>query len=153
MAERGTPTCGSIVLLIAPKAEVFMSSSVIHTDRAPAPVGPYSQAIVAQGSIIFVSGQIPLDPATGAIVAPDDVVGQTRQVMTNLSAVLEEAGVTFSQVVKTTVFLANLEDFVQVNQVYAEYFDNDRAPARACVEVARLPKDVKVEIDCIAVRP
>jgi 2-iminobutanoate/2-iminopropanoate deaminase len=115
-------------------------------------VGPYSQCIVAQGQLVFVSGQIPLDPATGAIVSPDDVVGQTRQVMSNLQAVLEAAGVGFEQVVKTTVFLANLEDFAQMNGVYAEYFDNDRAPARACVEVARLPKDVKVEIDCIAVR-
>ena len=129
-----------------------MSFSILQTDRAPAPVGPYSQGIVAQGDLIFVSGQIPLDPATGAIVSPEDVVGQTRQVMSNLQAVLEAAGVGFEQVVKTTVFLANLEDFAQMNGVYAEYFDNDRAPARACVEVARLPKDVKVEIDCIAVR-
>jgi len=129
-----------------------MSSSVIQTDRAPAPVGPYSQGIVAQGALIFVSGQIPLDPATGAIVSPDDVVGQTRQVMANLQAVLEAAGVGFAQVVKTTVFLSDLQDFAEMNGVYAEYFDNDRAPARACVEVARLPKDVKVEIDCIAVR-
>jgi 2-iminobutanoate/2-iminopropanoate deaminase len=129
-----------------------MSFSILQTDRAPAPVGPYSQGIVAQGDLIFVSGQIPLDPATGAIVSPEDVVGQTRQVMANLQAVLEAAGIGFEQVVKTTVFLSNLEDFAQMNGVYGEYFDNDRAPARACVEVARLPKDVKVEIDCIAVR-
>lgn len=130
----------------------FSTIQTVQTDRAPAPVGPYSQGIVAQGELIFVSGQIPLDPVTGAIVSPEDVVGQTRQVMTNLQAVLEAAGVGFAQVVKTTVFLANLEDFALMNGVYGEYFDNDRAPARACVEVARLPKDVKVEIDCIAVR-
>ena len=128
-----------------------MSFSVVHTDRAPAPVGPYSQGIMAQGNFIFVSGQIPLDPATGAIVAPEDVAGQTRQVMANLEAVLAAAGVSFAQVVKTTVFLKDLQDFAAMNAVYAEYFSGDRPPARACVEVARLPKDVKVEIDCIAV--
>ena len=128
-----------------------MTFSVVHTDRAPAPVGPYNQAIVAQGSLLFVSGQIPLDPTTGAIVSADDVAGQTRQVMANLQAVLEAGGANFGQVVKTTVFLTDLNDFAQVNEIYGEYFAPGYAPARACVEVSRLPKGVKVEIDCIAV--
>ncbi len=128
-----------------------MTRDVIHTDRAPAPVGPYSQAIRANGPLIFVSGQIALDPSTGAIVGTGDVVQQTKQVMQNLAAVLDAAGVGWSQVVKTTVFLADMNDFATVNTIYASYFDDAIAPARACVEVARLPKDVLVEIDCIAV--
>jgi len=130
-----------------------MSFSIIQTDRAPAPVGPYNQAIVASGSLLFVSGQIPLDPETGAIVSGDNVAGQTRQVMANLQAVLEAAGVSFAQVVKTTVFLSDLNDFGTVNEIYGDYFTTGHAPARACVQVSRLPKDVKVEIDCIAVIP
>lgn len=130
-----------------------MSFSIIQTDRAPAPVGPYNQAIVASGSLLFVSGQIPLDPVTGAIVSGDNVAGQTRQVMANLQAVLEAAGVSFAQVVKTTVFLSDLNDFETVNEIYGDYFATGHAPARACVQVSRLPKDVKVEIDCIAVIP
>lgn len=125
-----------------------MAHSIIHTDQAPAPVGPYSQAVQAAG-MIFVSGQIALDPASGTIVGTD-VSQQTEQVMKNLAAVLTAAGVGWSQVVKTTVFLADMNDFGTVNQIYAQYFDEATAPARACVEVARLPKDVLVEIDCIA---
>ncbi len=128
-----------------------MPFSIIQTDRAPAPVGPYNQAIVATGSLVFVSGQIPLDPVTGAIVSGDNIAGQTRQVMTNLQAVLEAAGVSFAQVVKTTIYLADLNDFGTVNEIYGDYFAPGQAPARACVEVSRLPKDVKIEIDCIAV--
>ncbi len=128
-----------------------MSHDVIRTDHAPAPVGPYNQAIRAQGAMVFASGQIALDPASGALVGGDDVAQQTEQVMKNLEAVLTSAGVGWSQVVKTTVFLADMNDFATVNGVYARYFDEATAPARACVEVARLPKDVLVEIDCIAV--
>ncbi|QIZ69669.1 Rid family detoxifying hydrolase [Oxynema aestuarii] len=128
-----------------------MSKTVIQTESAPAPVGPYNQAIVAGGQLVFVAGQIALDPQTGEIVGPDDVVKQTRQVMANLEAILTASGATFEQVVKTTVFLANMNDFATVNAVYAEYFPEASAPARAAIEVSRLPKDVLVEIDCIAV--
>ncbi|MBE9124826.1 RidA family protein [Coleofasciculus sp. LEGE 07092] len=124
---------------------------VIRTENAPAPVGPYNQAIAAQGELIFVAGQIPLDPHTGEIVGADDIVKQTEQVMANLEAVLAAAGATTEAIVKTTVFLANMDDFAAMNQVYARYFDEASAPARACVEVSRLPKNVLVEIDCIAV--
>ena len=127
-----------------------MSLDVICSDRAPAPVGPYNQAIRAAGPLIFASGQIALDPDTGEIVGPGDVTHQTEQVMRNLAAVLTAAGVSWPQVVKTTVYLADMNDFATVNEVYARYFDPTTAPARACVEVARLPKDVLVEIDCIA---
>ncbi|MGF1603560.1 MAG: RidA family protein [Thermosynechococcaceae cyanobacterium] len=127
-----------------------MPHSIIHTDQAPAPVGPYNQAVQA-GGIIFLSGQIALDPHSGSIVGTGDVGQQAEQVMKNLAAVLNQAGVGWQQVVKTTVFLANMNDFATVNQVYAQYFDEATAPARACVEVSRLPKDVLVEIDCIAV--
>lgn len=124
---------------------------VIQTPLAPAPVGPYSQAIAASGKMLFVSGQIALDPATGQLVAEGDVAAQTERVMQNLKAVLEAAGASFADVVKTTVFLADMTDFATVNGVYAQYFDEATAPARACVQAARLPKDVRVEIDCIAV--
>lgn len=128
-----------------------MAHQVIRTDKAPAPVGPYNQAIVATGPMIFVAGQIPLDPETGAIVGEADVAQQTEQVIANLTAILENAGATLQNVVKTTVFLADMNDFAAVNGVYAKYFEEATAPARACVEVARLPKDVRVEIECIAV--
>jgi 2-iminobutanoate/2-iminopropanoate deaminase len=130
-----------------------MSREVICTDQAPAPVGPYSQAIAASGRLVFVSGQIALDPQTGLIVGSDDVEAQTRQVLANLQAVLAAAGASFADVVRTTVFLQDMEDFGRVNAIYGEVFDSDTAPARACVQAARLPKDVKVEIDCIAVLP
>lgn len=123
---------------------------VIRTEAAPAPVGPYSQAIAAQGRFVFVAGQIPLHPKTGAIVG-EDVATQTAQVLANLEAILKAAGATFADVVKTTVFLADMNDFVAMNDVYTRVFDEATAPARACVEVARLPKDVRVEIECIAV--
>ncbi|MBW4630165.1 MAG: Rid family detoxifying hydrolase [Brasilonema octagenarum HA4186-MV1] len=128
-----------------------MSRRVIRTDKAPAPVGPYNQAIVASGEMIFVAGQISLDPSTGKIVGEGDVTGQTQQVMANLEAILTSAGASFENVVKTTVFLADMNDFAAVNAVYAKYFDEATAPARACVQVSRLPKDVLVEIECIAV--
>lgn len=123
---------------------------VIHTDAAPAPVGPYNQAIAASGRFVFVAGQIAIDPTTAQLIPSDDVTQQTEQVMLNLGAVLQAAGASFQDVVKTTVFLADMNDFAAVNEVYARYFDEATAPARACVEVSRLPKDVRVEIDCIA---
>jgi 2-iminobutanoate/2-iminopropanoate deaminase len=128
-----------------------MTRKVIRTEQAPAPVGPYNQAIAASGQMVFVAGQIALDPQTGAIVGEGDVVRQTEQVMANLEAILKAAGATFADVVKTTVFLADMNDFAAVNGIYARHFDEATAPARACVQVARLPKDVRVEIDCIAV--
>jgi 2-iminobutanoate/2-iminopropanoate deaminase len=128
-----------------------MTRNVIRTDNAPAPVGPYNQAIAASGQMVFVAGQIPLDPNTGEIVGAGDVVKQTEQVMANLVAILTAAGAKTEDVVKTTVFLADMNDFGAVNGVYARYFDEASAPARACVQVSRLPKDVLVEIECIAV--
>jgi 2-iminobutanoate/2-iminopropanoate deaminase len=124
---------------------------VIQTDQAPAPVGPYNQAIAATGQLVFVAGQIPLDPTTGDIVGDGDVTKQTEQAIANLEAILKAAGATIQDVVKTTVFLADMNDFSAMNAVYASVFGDADAPARACVEVARLPKDVRVEIECIAV--
>lgn len=129
-----------------------MTRTIIQTDAAPAPVGPYNQAIAATGTLLFVAGQIPLDPA-GNLVGGDDVALQTRQSMTNLKAIVDAAGSSLADVVKTTVFLADMNDFAAMNAVYAEFFDADTAPARACVEVSRLPKDVRVEIECIALVP
>jgi 2-iminobutanoate/2-iminopropanoate deaminase len=128
-----------------------MNKTVICSDQSPAPVGPYSQAIQATGSLLFVAGQIPLDAATGQIIGEGDVSQQTEKVMANLAAILAAGGTNFNQVVKTTVFLADMNDFAAMNAVYSQYFEAATAPARACVEVARLPKDVLVEIDCIAV--
>jgi 2-iminobutanoate/2-iminopropanoate deaminase len=127
-----------------------MSRKVIQTPQAPAPVGPYNQAIRA-GSLVFCSGQVALDPATGTVVGGGDVAQEAEQVMKNLEAVLSAAGASFKDVVKTTVFLTDMQDFATVNAVYARYFDEATAPARACVQVSVLPKNVKVEIDCIAV--
>jgi len=130
-----------------------MTLKIIRTNQAPAPVGPYNQAIAAKGTLLFVAGQIPLNPETGEIVGENDITQQTQQVMANLGAILKEAGTGWENVVKTSVFLSDLNNFVPMNQVYASYFDEATAPARACVEVARLPKDVLVEIDCIAILP
>ena len=121
----------------------------VITSAAPAPVGPYNQAVKAAG-VLYCSGQIALDPATGAMVGDGDVEAETRQVLANLLAVLTEAGCTPQQVVRTTVFLADLADFAKVNAIYAEVFGAGVSPARACVEVAALPKGARVEIDCIA---
>lgn len=128
-----------------------MPNKIVQSEHAPAPVGPYSQAVAATGEILFVSGQIAIDPRSNTVVYTDDVVKQTEQVMQNLEAILSAAGYTWQDVVKTTVFLSDMNNFAAVNQVYARYFDADKAPARACVEVSRLPKDVLVEIDCVAV--
>ena len=128
-----------------------MSKRVIRTEKAPAPVGPYNQAIAVSGELVFVAGQIPLDAGSGEIIGAGDVTRQTQQVMANLEAILKASGAGFDDVVKTTVFLADMNDFAAMNAVYAKYFDEATAPARACVQVSRLPKDVLVEIDCIAV--
>jgi 2-iminobutanoate/2-iminopropanoate deaminase len=124
---------------------------VIYTEQAPEPVGPYSQAIAATGSFLFTAGQIALDPKTGEMLGAGDVTQQTQQVMQNLQAVLAAAGASFETVVKTTVFLADMNDFAAMNAVYAGYFKNEMAPARSCVQAARLPKDALVEIECVAV--
>jgi 2-iminobutanoate/2-iminopropanoate deaminase len=124
---------------------------VIRTENAPAPVGPYNQAIAASGQMLFVAGQIPLDPKTGEIVGAGDITQQTQQVMANIEAILTAAEASWENVVKTSVFLSDLQNFAAMNQIYAKYFLAEIAPARACVEVSRLPKDVLVEIECIAV--
>ena len=123
---------------------------IISTENAPGAIGPYSQAVktAAAGGMVFCSGQIPIDPATGEFVS-DDVAEQTEQVLKNLSAVLEAAGTNLNNVVKTTVFLADMNDFAAMNEVYARYFSENK-PARATVQAARLPKDARVEIECIA---
>ena len=118
----------------------------IHTDNAPAAIGPYSQAIVC-GNMLFTSGQVPINPATGEVEA-EGIVAQATQVMKNLAAVLEAAGTTFEKAVKTTCFLKNMEDFAAFNAVYAQYFTEK--PARSCVAVKQLPKDVLVEVEVIA---
>jgi 2-iminobutanoate/2-iminopropanoate deaminase len=119
----------------------------VSSDQAPKAIGPYSQAIRA-GSLLFVSGQIPLDPATGTMVE-GDIAAQTHRVFANLQAILEAAGASFDHVVRTTVYLADMNDFATVNEVYGTYFAAP-APARATVQAARLPKDARVEIDVVA---
>ena len=119
----------------------------VQTDRAPAAIGPYSQAIVTAG-MVYTAGQIALDPATGKVVE-GDVSAQTDQVMRNLAAVLESAGSSLRRVVKTTVFLADMNDFTAMNEVYGRCF-GDHKPARSTIQAARLPRDVRVEIDAIA---
>ena len=125
-----------------------VEKEIIATDRAPQAIGPYSQAVRA-GNLIFASGQIPIDPATGQFVA-GGIAEQTEQVLKNLTALFEAAGVSLTQVVKTTVFLADMEDFTAMNEVYGRFF-SEAAPARATVQAARLPRDAKVEIEAIAV--
>ena len=122
---------------------------IIHTEKAPAALGPYSQAVEANGTL-YVSGQIPFVPETMTLVS-DCVKAQTKQSLENIKAILEAAGYTFKDVVRAGVFIKDMNDFAAVNEVYAEYL-GDVKPARACVEVARLPKDVKVEIEAIAVK-
>lgn len=124
-----------------------MEKKIIKTGKAPGAIGPYSQAVQI-GSLLYTSGQIPLDPATGEVVQ-GDIRLQTKRVLDNLAGVLAAAGSSFDRVVKTMVFIKDMNDFSALNEVYAEYFVND-PPARSCVEVARLPKDVKVEIELIA---
>ena len=120
---------------------------VIHTDSAPAAIGPYSQAIQI-GDLLFVSGQVPIDPSTGAVVE-GDIKAQAQQSLNNLKAILNAAGTNMGAVVKTTVFLADMNDFAAMNEVYAQFFQ-EPFPARSAVQVGRLPKDAKVEIEAIA---
>lgn len=120
---------------------------IISTDQAPAAIGPYAQANMANG-VLYISGQIPIDPATGKIA--EGVEKSTHQVMKNLSAVLEAAGMTFRNVVKATIFLKNMDDFAVMNDIYASYLDADAYPARETVQVSCLPKNVDVEISMIA---
>ena len=129
-----------------------MNRTIIKTDQAPAAIGPYSQGVIFGGKpLIMTAGQIPIDPKTGKLCGTD-IQSQTRVVIQNLKSVLEAAGSGLVHVVKTTVFLKNMEQFSDMNAVYAEFFPND-PPARSAVEVARLPKDVLIEIECIAEIP
>jgi len=123
---------------------------IIVTKGAPEPIGPYSQAIL-HGNTLYVSGQIAIDPESGNLVKKD-IESETRRVMKNLGAVLAEAEMDFSNVVKCTIFIKDMDDFKKINKIYGSYFDPVTAPARETVEVARLPKDVRVEISCIAVK-
>lgn len=125
-----------------------LTRHAIHTPDAPQAIGPYVQA-VRVGDLVFVSGQIPIDPATGGIVE-GTIEEQTHRVMRNLAAILQAAGSSLERVVKTTVFLADLNDFARMNEVYAQYFPGQK-PARSTVQVARLPRDVKIEVDAVAV--
>jgi 2-iminobutanoate/2-iminopropanoate deaminase len=120
---------------------------IIFTDKAPAPIGPYSQA-VAIGNMLYTSGQIALHPETGELVT-GDIETETKQVMENMKAVLEAAGTTFENVIKSTIFISNMDDFAKINGVYGAYFNEKTAPARETVQVAKLPKNVNVEISMI----
>ena len=120
---------------------------IIFTDKAPAPIGPYSQAVVF-GNTLYTSGQIALHPQTGELVT-GDIETETRQVMENMKAVLEAAGTTFENVIKSTIFISNMDDFAKINTVYGSYFNEKTAPARETVQVAKLPKNVNVEISMI----
>ncbi len=122
---------------------------IINTKNAPAPIGPYSQAVLT-GNTLYTSGQIPIDPKTGLLIM-DTITNETTQVMENLKAVLTEAKMTFDNVVKVSIFISDMDNFGAINDVYGSYFDADTAPARETVQVARLPKDVNVEISAIAI--
>ncbi|WP_423998790.1 RidA family protein [Maribacter sp. IgM3_T14_3] len=123
---------------------------IINTENAPAPIGPYNQAILSNGTL-YISGQIPLNPKNGELVS-GDIKLETKQSMENLKAILTEAGMTFEHVVKSSIFLSDMKQFTEVNEVYASYFNAETAPARETVEVANLPKFVNVEISMIAVK-
>ncbi len=126
-----------------------MSKTIINSNLAPAPIGPYSQAVLA-GNTLFISGQIAINQATGALVT-NDIVAETNQVMKNLEAILNEAGFSFSDVVKSGIFVKDLNNFGAINETYGKYFSSN-PPARETVEVSRLPKDVNVEISMIAIK-
>lgn len=126
-----------------------MKNQIVATTNAPAAVGPYSQGIKA-GNIVYVSGQLPINPATGELYKGGDIKEETKISLMNVKAILEEAGATLADVVKCTVFIKNMDQFGLINEMYAEIF-GDNKPARACVEVARLPKDANVEIEAIAI--
>jgi len=124
--------------------------TIIYTENAPAPIGPYNQAVL-KGDTLYISGQIPLNPTTMELVS-DNIESETKQVMENLKAILEEAGMTFENVVKASIFIMDMNDFGKINTVYGSYFNEKTAPARETVQVACLPKNVNVEISMIAVR-
>jgi len=126
-----------------------MDLDMLRSEAAPAAIGPYSQAVRA-GDLLFCSGQIALDPQTGEMVGGGDVAAETEQVMKNLRAVLHDSGLEFARAVKATLFLADMADFSAVNEVYARSFDAEHRPARACVEVAKLPRGARVEIELVA---
>ena len=126
-----------------------MNKKVISTTTGPSAIGPYSQAVRA-GNLLFVSGQIPIDPSTGSLIEDKTIQAQTRRVLQNLIAIVQAAGGSAQSIVKTTVFLKDMNDFADMNAVYGTFFSSE-PPARATVEAARLPRDVSVEIDCIAV--
>jgi len=121
---------------------------IINTDKAPAPVGPYNQSI-RHGDILYISGQIPIDPSSGELIS-DSIESETHQVMKNLKAILDEAGLSFEHILKCSVFVSDMNMYSRINAVYAEYFDEATAPARELVEVANLPKFVNIEISAIA---
>ena len=125
-----------------------MDKQIIPTDAAPAPIGPYSQAVMVNGTL-YISGQIPIDPATSLVIM-GDIEAETRQVMENLGAILKAYGLDHSHIVKTTIFITSMNDFARINAVYGSFFTKD-FPARETVQVSRLPTDVQVEISCIAV--
>ena len=127
-----------------------MEKKIIYTEKAPAPIGPYNQAVLV-GNTLYTSGQVALNPATMELVL-DNIETETKQVMENLKAVLEAANMTFENVIKTTIFLTDMGDFANMNGVYSSYFDEKTAPARETVEVAGLPKNVNVEISMIAMK-
>ncbi|OWY21719.1 RidA family protein [Sphingobacteriales bacterium UPWRP_1] len=128
-----------------------MAKKILFTENAPAPIGPYNQAVWA-GNLLFISGQIAINPETGELVTEDGIEEETRQVMENLRAILAAAGLTFANVVKTSIFLEDMDNFNRVNELYGQYFDDTTAPARETIEVSALPKDVNVEISMIAVK-
>lgn len=121
---------------------------IVNTSNAPKPIGPYNQAVIS-GNLMFMSGQIAFDPSTGELVI-GEIQAETKQVMENLKSILDEAGLSFKDVIKTSIFLSDMNSFQQVNEVYGSYFSDEDAPARETVEVSRLPKDVNVEISMIA---
>lgn len=127
-----------------------MMKKIINTPNAPAPLGPYNQAVLA-GNTLFISGQLPFDVVAGKMIE-ETIEASTKQVMENLKAVLEEADMSFENVVKTSIFIADMNDFAKINAVYGTYFNEDTAPARETVQVARLPKDVRIEISMIATK-
>ena len=128
--------------------QVSEMKKIIYTPNAPDPIGPYSQAVMI-GNMLYTSGQVAIDPSNGELVL-DSIGAETKQVMNNLKAVLTEAGMDFSHVVKSTIFITNMEDFSKINEIYGAFFDKDTAPARETVEVSNLPKYVHVEISVIA---
>ena len=125
-----------------------MSKKIIHTDKAPAPIGPYNQAVM-HGNMLYTSGQIAINPATGELEI-EEIQAETTLVMENLKALLTAAGMNFNHVIKASIFVSNMHNFSKINEIYARYFDEDTAPARETVEVANLPKFVNVEISVIA---